>query len=242
MEKSVTVILSAYKRSHCLTEQYNSIQNQTIKPKEILLWQNNSEFSHRFDTSSLHNVKHTSSNNNFGVWARFAHALNSKSKYVCIFDDDTMPGTKWLENCINSFEQKNGLYGTIGLIYKSPETYMGAQRVGWDGINNENTMQVDIVGHSWFFEREMLSTFWRELPEFNDFYVGEDMHFSHMLQKYTDLKTYVPPHPTHDKEMWGSLKGFEYGGDNVATGNFAVPMMDEYFKKIVNKGFKVINS
>jgi hypothetical protein len=242
MNKNVTVILSAYKRFHCLTEQYNSIQNQTIKPNEILLWQNKSEFSNKFDTDSLHNVKHTNSNDNFGVWSRFAHALNSKSKYVCIFDDDTIPGTKFIENCVNSFEQKNGLYGTIGLIYKSSETYLGAQRVGWDGINNENTTQVDIVGHSWFFEREMLSTFWRELPDINDFYVGEDMHFSHMLQKYTDLKTYVPPHPIHDKEMWGSLKGWEYGGDNHATANFAVPIMDEYYKKIVNKGFKIINS
>jgi hypothetical protein len=242
MEDSISVILSGYKRFHTLPEQFNAIKNQTIKPNEILFWQNYPGYATNFDFSVLKQVKHTNSNENFGVWARFAHALNCKSKYICIFDDDTIPGTKWLENCLKSYKEKPGLYGTIGLIYKSPETYMGAQRVGWDGINNEETMEVDIVGHAWFFEREMLSDFWRELPDFEDFYVGEDMHFSHMIQKYTNLKTYVPPHPIGDKEMWGSFKGFEYGGDGAATANFAVPMMDEFFKKIITKGFKIINS
>jgi hypothetical protein len=102
-------------------------------------------------------------------------------------------------------------------------------------------MEVDIVGHSWFFSRDMLSVFWRELPNPNDKFVGEDMHFSHMIQKYTDMKTYVPPHPVSDNSLWGSLKGFQYGGDGAATANFAVPMMDEYYKKIIKSGFKVIN-
>jgi microcystin-dependent protein len=62
-----------------------------------------------------------------------------------------------------------------------------------------------------------------------------------MIQKYTSMKTYVPPHPVSDKSLLGSLKGFQYGGDGVATANFAVPMMDEYYKKIINSGFKVIN-
>lgn len=244
MNNDVSVILSGYKRPHTLKEQYESVKNQTIAPKEILFWRNfceNISFG-QFDQGVLNNCISFFGNHNFGVWARFAYALNCKSKYICILDDDTIPGNKFFENCISSYEKKPGLYGTIGLIYKSSETYMGAQRVGWDGINNEETMQVDIVGHAWFFERDMLSTFWRELPSPEDIYVGEDMHFSHMLQKYTDLKTYIPPHPASDQSLWGSVKGFQYGADMNATANFAVPMMDEYFKKIIAQGFKVINS
>jgi hypothetical protein len=241
MEKTVSVILSGYRRPHTFMEQYQSIQNQTIKPSEVLFWKNHFN-GVNFDDNLINSCKSSISNHNFGVWARFAYALNCKSKYICVIDDDTMPGNRWLENCINSFEEKPGLYGTIGLIYKSNETYYGAQRVGWDGINNEEIMEVDIVGHAWFFSREMLSIFWRELPETDVQFVGEDLHFSYMLQKYSDMKTYVPPHPINDTSLWGSLKGFQYGGDHNATGNFAVPMMDEYFKKIVASGFKVINS
>jgi hypothetical protein len=34
-----------------------------------------------------------------------------------------------------------------------------------------------------------------------------------MLQKYAGIKTFVPPHPRSDIEMWGSTKGPTYGGD-----------------------------
>lgn len=238
--KTVSVILSGYRRPHTFIEQYNSIVNQTVAPQEVLYWQNPYDRQH-FDQDTINKCKSVISNHNFGVWARFTYALNCKSDYICVIDDDTIPGNRWLENCINSFEEKPGLYGTIGLIYNSNETYLGAQRVGWDGINNRETKEVDIVGHSWFFSREMLSIFWREMPDPNDIYVGEDMHFSFMLQKYSELKTYVPPHPEDDRSLWGSTKGFEYGGDINATGNFAVPMMDVYYKKIIQQGFKIIN-
>ena len=242
MEESVSVILSGYRRPHALKEQFDAVKNQTVEVAEILYWQNKFRDGIQFDQHIVNFCTSFVGNANLGVWARFAFALNCKSKYICILDDDTIPGPMWLENCINSNREKRGLYGTIGLIYKGPDTYYGAQRVGWDGINNTETMKVDIVGHAWFFERELLTTFWRELPEPGLLFVGEDMHFSHMIQKYTDMATYVPPHPDYNKKLWGSTKGMELGGDVNATGNFAVPMMDEFYKKCIAKGFKIINS
>ncbi len=237
---SISVILCGYKRPHTVAEQLLAVQNQTHKPEEILFWQNKADKSINFDSNVVSKMKSAISNYNFGVWARFAYALNCKSEYVCILDDDTIPGRKWLENCLTSFKKKPGLYGTIGLVFDSTDTYYKAQRFGWDGVNNEDITEVDIVGHAWFFKREMLSTYWRDLQDFEDMYVGEDMHFSHMLQKYTDLKTYVPPHPIDSKELWGSTKGEKYGGDAVATAGFAVPIMDKYYKKIISRGFKII--
>lgn len=241
IENSVTVILCGYKRPHVLDEQYLSVLNQTHKPSDVMFWKNESLSKVKFDERTFKKMKSVISNHNFGVWARFSLALNCKTKFVCILDDDTVPGSKWLENCIESFNEKPGLYGTIGLVYKSEESYSGAQRYGWTEINNEEIKEVDIVGHAWFFERNMLSYFWRELPEVDDFYVGEDMHFSHMLQKYSDFKTYVPPHPKNDRTLWGSVKG-EYGEEAVATASFAVPLMDTYYKKIIKQGFKIINT
>jgi hypothetical protein len=189
------------------------------------------------------------SNTNLGVWARFAYALNCDTEYICIFDDDTIPGARWIENCLNTMKSHEGLLGTSGHLYSIPnpnvhqssffENYL---RFGWTH-NNTATIEVDLVGHSWFFKREWLSVFWRELP--NPIYktCGEDMHFSYMLQKYLGLKTYVPPHPPLEKEMWGSLKGSEYGGKHSlwGSGEHQKTLTNQYFKEQRVKGWKLVN-
>lgn len=243
--KNISVILNGYKRPHTLNEQIEAIENNSVKPNELLFWKNDSP-NVNFNINS-NKLKAVVTNINWGVWARFYYALNSKSDYICVFDDDTIPGSLWFENCIRSFEKNPGLYGTIGLIFKN-NSYSPEKRYGWDNSspiaeNNEETKQVDIVGHSWFFHRDMLSIFCRELPPINhNFIVGEDIHFSWMLQKYSNYKTYVPPHPNTNKEMWGSTKALTYGTDANATANFAVPLMNDYLFYACSNGFKTINS
>jgi hypothetical protein len=236
---NITAILNGYKRPQFLKEQVVAIKNQTIRPKDIMLWQNSAE---GFDKQLINSLTTASSNKNMGVWARFAFALNAKTEYICVFDDDTIPGPKWFENCINTMKTHEGLLGTIGLIYNSENGYLPNIRYGWDNPSSR-VIQVDIVGHAWFFKREWLSTYWRELPIDGFDYVGEDMHFSYMLQKYLGLNTYVPPHPHNMKEMWGSLKGWEMGTEK--NGLSLIPnninKMEQYYKHIINNGFKIIN-
>jgi hypothetical protein len=235
----ITAILNGYKRPQFLLEQIESIKNQTIPPTEIMLWQNNTD---GFDTNLTGQLTTASCNKNMGVWARFAFALNAKTEYICIFDDDTIPGNMWFENCLNTMKTHEGLLGTVGLIYETADSYRPNTRYGWTEINNPKPVRVDIVGHAWFFKREWLSTFWRELPPVDLTTVGEDMHFSFMLQKYLGLNTYVPPHPENFREMWGSLKGWEMGteknGLSLNHGN--IRLMDEYHKNLISRGFKLI--
>jgi hypothetical protein len=63
-----------------------------------------------------------------------------------------------------------------------------------------------------------------------------------MLQKYSNYKTYVPPHPKDNKEMWGSLKGWEYGGDRNATAGNSTNMiaMNRYLQYVKENGFQLI--
>ena len=234
----ITAILNGYKRPQFLQEQIDAIKNQSIPPSEIMLWQNLSE---GFDTEITKNLTTVVSNTNLGVWARFAFALNAKTEYICIFDDDTIPGSMWFENCLNTMKSHEGLLGTIGLIYDTPNAYRPNTRYGWDGPN-EKTVKVDIVGHAWFFKREWLSTFWKEFPPADINVVGEDMHFSYMLQKYLGLGTYVPPHPKHVKEMWGSIKGWEMGieKNGVSNNESNIHHMDRYHKQLINDGFKLV--
>ena len=238
---NITVVLNGYKRGEHLGKQLEAIKNQTIKPKEILLWQN---FGEKFPEKLTEQTVHASCNKNFGVWARFAYALNANTEYVCVFDDDTIPGSKWLENCLNTIQTHNGLLGTIGVKYQTETGYHPMTRVGW-AEPNQVVEQVDIVGHSWFFRREWLSTFWREQPDINQSrLVGEDMHFSYTLQKYLGLNTYVPPHPKDDVEMWGSKPDTAWAiGQDAAALSMApanIALMSFVYTNYIKKGFKIM--
>ena len=221
MNKDITVILNGYKRPHVLREQYNAIMAQTIKPKEVMFWHNHSDIAHEFDKEIVGNCVSFVGNSNLGVWARFAFALMAKPKYVCMLDDDTIPGNRWLENCYKYNKSNRGLYGTVGIVFNSSHGYDGRyNRVGWPSANS-SLEKADIVGHSWFFERELLTVFWRELPDPRFIRCGEDIHFSYMLQKYMNIETYVPPHPKDDISLWGSVpeKAMQYGTELVAVSN-----------------------
>ena len=186
----ITVILTKYKRPHLLEEQWIASKNQSIKPTQILVCDN-----------SLQNL---------GVWSRFSMALNAKTEFVCIIDDDTIPGENWLKNCMNNMEEQNGLYGTCGYVFNSNERYQdNYQRFGWPNPN-ETRLQVDYVVHNWFFKKEWLKYYWSEIPDSKYWLCGEDMNFSYQLQK-RGINTFIPPHPENDKSLWGSLKGWEYG-------------------------------
>ena len=78
----VTVILNGYKRSKHFAEQLKAIKGQTLRAKEILFWQNKGE---DFDDELVKQITHANCNKNFGVWARFAYALNARTEYICVF-------------------------------------------------------------------------------------------------------------------------------------------------------------
>jgi hypothetical protein len=235
-----SVILNAYKRTEYLEDQLIAVNNQSVKPSKIYVWQNYGGFV-REDLKN--NVVFAQCNVNLGVWARFAFALNLDTEYICLFDDDTIPGSRWFENCINTMKTHEGLLGTRGIRFLSPNRYSPFHSFGWDAPN-EHVEQVDIVGHAWFFKREWLSSFWRELPSIGSSrIVGEDIHFSYTLQKYLGVSTFVPPHPINDQELWGSIPktAIEIGNNKFAISK--QPDTADHFDVAINyytkKGFKL---
>jgi hypothetical protein len=238
---SITVVLNAYKRISYLKLQINAITNQTIQPCEIILWKNFSGKKLKLPEDILNKITLIECSKNLGVWSRFSAALNSKSDFVCILDDDTIPGNKWFENCINSSAVCDGIFGTRGLRFYTKNRYDPNDFYGWQNPVEE-IIEVDIIGHAWFFKRSYLSFFWRELPEIDqNLLVGEDIHFSYTIQKYANLKTYVPPHPEGVTDLWGSLP--EYGNllgiDNNSISNrvSSHKLFNESLKRYTKKGF-----
>jgi len=240
MWENISVVLNAYRRTKYLSTQLQAIELQTIKPTEILLWHNAGE---DIDPRLCRRVVVASCNHNLGVWARFAYALNAKGDYICLLDDDTIPGIRWFENCLRTMKTHEGLLGTRGVRFLAKGRYTPIEDVGWR-FPNEQVERVDIVGHSWFFKREWLSTFWRELPpDKHSLFVGEDMHFSYTLQKFLGLSTYVPPHPKSDLELWGSLPEFgnKFGQEGIAISMQpeTITRFNEAWKYYEARGFKL---
>lgn len=248
MRRDITVILNGFKRGKNLSRQIDAIKKQTVAVDNIFLWYNNPGNVLKYNFGVIKQTKSAVSNYNWGVWARFYFALNAKTKYVCVFDDDTIPGKKWLENCLETSKKYRGLLGTIGLIHESTTDYFKHTRYGWDNCNEE-VKHVDIVGHSWFFEREFLAAFCSEQRLLNTDICGEDIHFSYSLQKYMGLNTYVPPHPKDDQELWGSLYGRKLGIDRhaiscqhvVRKDNRFIYSVNDYYQECIKNGWKLIN-
>lgn len=236
----IAVVLNAFKRTEHLSKQLDAIENQTVIPSSIYVWQNKAQ---EIDESLKSRFILAECSENLGVWARFAFALNIDADYICVFDDDTIPGEKWFQNCLETMKTHEGLLGTRGLRFMSSKRYHPFEHYGW-GNPNEETIQVDIVGHAWFFKREWLAAFWSELPPKDASKIaGEDIHFSYAIQKVLGLNTYVPPHPESDLSLWGSLPeyGEKIGTDSsaISSSDTALSRFDVALQYYSNHGFKL---
>ena len=248
MDFDVTVVLSAYKRIENLELQLDAIENQTLRPKEIILFQDGVNGDEKVEIpekiKNRFNVVEISKENK-GVWARFDFARDAaKSKYVCIFDDDTIPGNRWLENCFIQMQQREGLYGTIGILCNCKKyCNQSFKRIGWANPNKK-TLMVDFVGHAWFLKTEWLNYLFENTEELQAYKIcGEDMTLSFKLQTH-GIGTFVPPHPQNKIDLWGSLPDYstKFGDDkNSLFKNNGWTKMSEAFDLLIKKyNFKIL--
>mgnify|MGYP003644413277 CR=1 FL=1 len=231
MENSptITVILNAYRRPEYLREQIEAIKSQTVKPTKIWLWVNYHRDNERinFQYNDIDAVINSSVN--FKYHGRLALALLAQTDYIAMFDDDTIPGKRWFENCIAT-EKAIGeqcILGGAGVSLNN-EYYVDHRRYGWPTPSNEIT-EVDLVGHAWFFPRKFLTSIWAEKPI--SFENGEDIQLSYLAQKVYGAKTYCPPHPLDNKDLWSSLKAWEYGADKKASSNGSFMPIEDFYKQ-----------
>ncbi|MBO6132928.1 MAG: glycosyltransferase family 2 protein [Lachnospiraceae bacterium] len=249
----IDVVLTMYRRPHVLKQQLEAIRNQSLKPKRIFLYKDGidsyyyiglkKEIIDEFDNFM-------EADKNYGVWKRFEFASNiCESQFICLFDDDTIPGKQWLENCHMHFLQREGVYGTNGVIIKrngaeSSQHSKNVISVGWHSCN-ENATRVDYVGHSWFFNKNLLEKM-KKLDCSHEFkYAGEDMALSFAAQR-EGIDTYVPPHPIENIQLWGSMPeyGLRYGIDEAAISisRENLSIMGKLIEKYEKEGFKLLYS
>lgn len=245
----VSVVMNLYKHPEGLEEQLQAVESQNLKPKEILLYQDGTS-----DTISIpeHLVSRFTvidiSPCNVGVWGRFYFAQRyATGSYICVLDDDTIPGRRWLENCHFAMQEQEGLYGTVGVVLDDARKYpyensLYWRRIGWCNPNI-HTVEVDFVGHSWFFKKEWLQWLLEAPKEIQLKIAGEDMAFSYQLQKH-GIKTFVPPHPERELDLFGSIphraKKLGTQKDKISQHHESSRVFNKAVNILIDKGWKLM--
>lgn len=198
----VSALLTVYKRPHLLQDQIDALMGQSVQPDQICLWINQVE-GQRLDKRILAEYPHVIARPNIGVWGRFGLCHELTSDHIAVFDDDTIPGRRWLESCLDHMRQKPALYGARGVIFDPVHGRQAMRGVG-AGLPCESATRVDIVGHCWFFKREWLRLFHAAERRTSHTTAGEDYHWSFALQ-LAGLTVMCPSQPEGDRETHGSL-------------------------------------
>lgn len=211
----VTAILTVYKRSQYLPMQIKALREQSVPPDEIWVWCNEND-SDTEDYSAMAD-RVICSNANWKFWGRFAIANLARTEFVAIIDDDILPRKHWIRNCIDTVRNGfDGILGGSGAILPKSGGYSSKHKVGWNGHHYDNATEVDVICQTWFFAKKHLQYIWRDPPD--TWENGEDIHFSCSALKYGGVKSYVPPHPEDNEDMWSCLPDFgKMANDSAAV-------------------------
>jgi hypothetical protein len=203
---SISVILTGYKRDY-FDEQINAILNQTIKPSKIYLWQNGN-YVDLDKYREKYNINLIKSDENMKFHGRFAFGFLMRTEYVAIFDDDIVPGKKWLENCLRLSKAKNCIVGANGRVY-----YPNTKKWGGYDITVPDDFKMHFVGHCWFFKKEWLKYMWQLDPYTLD--NAEDMQLCIGAKMFGNIDTYVAKQTTND--TMADTKKNKYATDQHAS-------------------------
>ncbi len=237
----IDVVLNCYHRPQEVKFQRWWIEQQSIPVRDFWVWHNDG--GPDFPQQRLLESNNALNDKNHKFYGRFSYGLLSDAKYLAYFDDDTMPGLYWLQNCLAQMRKRRGLYVAVGVKLHERGKYAPHDRCGWVSGDQQDNVDADLGGHAWFFERDWLRYFWFEKP--STFETGEDMHLSFAVQTHLSIPTVTPPHPKESIGLWGSVLGNELGQD-IGSSSFAkagshFSQRDFCVQDLNNRGWRLLN-
>lgn len=120
----------------------------------------------------------------------------AETDFVLLLNDDILPGQDYLDFVSNCYRKNPGAYGAFGMNL----TGNYYDRFFPKAENNEEIVEVDAIGQSYFFPVEYLGYYFSEtMPK--DWTSSDDLWFSYQLAK-NNKPRYIPPHPVGSPEKW----------------------------------------
>ncbi|CAF4179212.1 unnamed protein product, partial [Rotaria sordida] len=119
-------------------------------------------------------------------FGRFQLALQCRTKYVVVFDDDCIPQVRYLEIAMYTIntEQYRGILGTKGVPALSNVFYGPVSK-------SNRIIEADVVGGSWFMETEWVKLMFHD--KIHSWNTGEDIHLCANARKYANIRSFVMP-------------------------------------------------
>ena len=212
----IDVVLNCYRRENEVRFQRWWLEQQSIPVGRFWVWHNDGGMGRM--QRAIANSNNAINDENHKFYGRFTYGLLASARHLAYFDDDTIPGLFWFQNCLHGMREDPGVYVAVGVKLLEQGRYSPHERNGWASGDQQKSELADLGGHAWFFERDWLRFFWFERP--TTFHTGEDMHLSFSVQKHCGLPTIAPAHPQQCMGLWGSVLGQELGQD-IGSSSFA---------------------
>lgn len=214
-----TAIITLWKRKEYLGEQLKAIMEQTIPPESIIIIKNEKHIEIKEEYVNTYPITVISSELN-SLYTRWIIGYLTNTKYVNVFDDDVIPGRKWIESCIRVCETKNALVGPSGRIacpnknpaWKSVDIDIKGER---KFCCEDKDVECDWVCNSYFFKTEWIKYITSAERYLNTQKTFDDIQLATTLRHYGGIKVFVPKQPKDDLDRNGHIKR-HYGHDEYA--------------------------
>ena len=196
--------------SHTDTQPHyiEALQNQTVRVDRLIVHRNDS-----WQDGIFKGVSWVKSSSNVGVYRRFCIGLDLDTDFLLYFDDDTIPGERYVESLINLHADEPALYSAAGFKINH-KNYADRLAFGWPNpAMTRQKVRVDWPGHSWFCHKDIVVESYK-IPRWESHLCGEDMRLAFAAQRL-GFYSYVTPYP-EDQAFWGSTRGV-LGTDEHAT-------------------------
>lgn len=220
--RSWSAIICLWKRKEYIKEQIKAIKSQSISPIEIICLINENHFKAAEITElKEQDCKIILSEIN-SLYNRWAVSYVCRGDYVCIFDDDTIPGSSYIENAIRCCDGYDCMTGASGRIYDPngrESLYKIVSPVAHDGSFvscSADDIYCDWVCNSYLFKRSWVPSILDEMSKMESFSTYDDMQAALSLFRSKKIGCIVPFQPQENKELIASLYP-EFGSDNHAV-------------------------
>ena len=206
-EFAVTAVVSLYMRTGIVRRWLRALLGQTHPPKIIWIIYFASPIAEQLEkeietvkNESLiidgvrQNLSHLLVNKGqmqMKYFGRFQLALQVKTRYVMLFDDDCIPMPRFVEAAMHTINTADyrGILGTKGEPFDQLKFYGPVSK-------SPVIHEVDVVGGSWLMESEWVKLMFRE--KMFTWETGEDWQLSANARKYANLRSFVMPVDPND--------------------------------------------
>jgi len=194
--KNISVIIQSYRRQENIPIIIKRLREQTHPPSRIIVWNDNDGSGKDLHIDGIEII-----NTNSNKWSNcgsFLIAYFCTTDYICLIDDDALPGKRYFEFCLKHIgkDVTKQILSGFGILLKSNK-YSGRREVRSVVSKEIKFTKVDMAGNIYFFWKSAILPMLSKQPPFWDHIV--DLHFSFMARK-AGYKIYVPS-PTNKDEL-----------------------------------------